>query len=139
MSFARKFLVLINIASFFGAFNFQELAIHVQILSHDYTEVYLLNVSDAIRPKVSMIGESEISCQSIFYLKAHGNHATTSVCLAHFYGLATPSPDSQTKSCQTEPDEKVAGSVWLPGPKVCRKLEGKWPDCTRQRQNFTLF
>ena len=49
------------------------------------------------------------------------------------------SPDSQTKSCQTEPDEKVAGSVWLPGPKVCRKLEGSWPDCTRQRQNFTLF
>ena len=55
------------------------------------------------------------------------------------YGLATPSPDSQTKSCQTEPDEKVAGSVWLPGPKVCRKLEGSWPDCTRQHQNFTLF
>ena len=60
--------------------------------------------------------------------------------LAHPHnGLATPSPDSQTKSCQTEPDEKVAGSVWLPGPKVCRKLEGSWPDCTRQHQNFTLF
>ena len=43
-------------------------------------------------------------------------------------GLATPSPDSQTKSCQTERDEKVAGSVLLPGL-----------DCTRQRQNFTLF
>ena len=54
-------------------------------------------------------------------------------------GLATPSPDSQTKSCQTEPDEKVAGSVWLPGPEVWRKLEGSWPDCTRQRQNFTLI
>ena len=47
-------------------------------------------------------------------------------------GLATSSPDSQTKSCQMEPDEKIAGSVWLPGPKVCRKLEGSWPDCTRQ-------
>ena len=55
------------------------------------------------------------------------------------YGLDTQSPDNQTKSCQTEPDEKVAGSVWLPGPKVCRKLEGSWPDCTRQCQNFTLF
>ena len=45
-------------------------------------------------------------------------------------------PDIQTKFV---PDKKVAGSVWLPGPKVCRKLEGSWPDCTRQRQNFTLF
>ena len=44
------------------------------------------------------------------------------------YGLDTPSPDNQTKSCQTEPDEKVAGSVWLPGPKIGRKIEGSWPD-----------
>ena len=50
--------------------------------------------------------------------------------------LATP---SQTKSNQKEPDEKVTGSVWLPGPEVCRKLEGSWLDCTRQCQNFTLF
>ena len=50
-----------------------------------------------------------------------------------------PSPDSQKKSCQTEPEEKVAGSVWLPGPEVGRKLKGSWPDCTRQCQNFNLF
>ena len=54
-------------------------------------------------------------------------------------GLATLSPHSQTKSYQTEPGEKAADSVWLPGPEVCRKLEGSWPDCTRQRQNITLF
>ena len=42
------------------------------------------------------------------------------------YGLATPSPDSQTKSYQTEPDEKAAGFVWLLGPEVCRKLEEGW-------------
>ena len=56
-----------------------------------------------------------------------------------FNGLATPCPDSLKKSYQTEPAEKVPGSVWLPRPKVCRKLEGSWPDCTRQRQNLTLF
>ena len=43
-------------------------------------------------------------------------------------GLATPSPDSQIKSYQTEPDEEVAGSVWLPGPEVGRKLEGSRTD-----------
>ena len=40
------------------------------------------------------------------------------------YGMVTPSPDSQTKSCQTVPDQKNAGSIWLLGPEVCRKLEG---------------
>ena len=39
-------------------------------------------------------------------------------------GMVTPSPDSQTKSCQTVPDQKFAGSIWLPGPEVCRTLEG---------------
>ena len=34
---------------------------------------------------------------------------------------------------------KSCCSVWLPGPEVCRKLEGSWPDCTRQCQNFTLL
>ena len=33
---------------------------------------------------------------------------------------------------ETEPEVKVAGSVWLPGPEVCRKLEGQIePDCAR--------
>ena len=40
---------------------------------------------------------------------------------------------------QTEPDEKVAGSVWLPGPEVCRKLQESCPDDARQHQNFPLF
>ena len=53
--------------------------------------------------------------------------------------LRTSSPYNQTKSYLTEPDEKAAGSVWLPGPKVCRKLGGGWPDCTSQRENFSLF
>ena len=30
----------------------------------------------------------------------------------------------QNKWYQTEPDEKLAGSVWLTGPEVCRKLKG---------------
>ena len=40
---------------------------------------------------------------------------------------------------QTEPDKKIAGSSWLPGPEVCRKLKVSWPDCARQHQNFPLF
>ena len=48
-------------------------------------------------------------------------------------------PTSQTKSSQTEPDQKMAGSIWLPAPKVCRKLEGSGPDCARQHQKFPLF
>ena len=48
-------------------------------------------------------------------------------------GQATPSPDSQLKSYP-------AGYVWIPGPEVCRKLAGSTrTDCTKQRQNFTLF
>ena len=35
---------------------------------------------------------------------------------------------------ETEPEVKVAGSVWLPGPEVCRKLEGSWPDGAKQHQ-----
>ena len=33
------------------------------------------------------------------------------------------------------PDEKIAGSTLLPGPgpEVCRKLEGSWPDGARYR------
>ena len=46
---------------------------------------------------------------------------------------------SQTKSSQTEPDQIMAGSIWLPAPEVCRKLEGSDPDCARQHQNFPLF
>ena len=37
----------------------------------------------------------------------------------------------QTKSSQTEPDQKMAGSIWLPAPEPCRKLETSWPDCAR--------
>ena len=36
---------------------------------------------------------------------------------------------SQTKSSQTEPDQKMAGSIWLPAPEVAGELEGSWPDC----------
>lgn len=48
-------------------------------------------------------------------------------------------PDCQTKLCQTEPDEKVAGSIWLPGPEVCRKLEGSWLDCASQHRILSYF
>ena len=30
-----------------------------------------------------------------------------------------------TQAYLTEPDEKAAGSVWLPGPEVCRQLGGR--------------
>ena len=46
---------------------------------------------------------------------------------------------ARQKLYQTEPDEKAAGSVWLPGPEVCRKLEGSWPDCIRQSQMKKLL
>ena len=39
---------------------------------------------------------------------------------------------SQTKLSQTEQDQNTAGSIWLPGPEVCRKLQGSGPDCARQ-------
>ena len=45
---------------------------------------------------------------------------------------------SKTKSSQTEPDQKMAGSIWLPGPEVYRKLQGSWPDYARQHQNVHL-
>ena len=45
---------------------------------------------------------------------------------------------SQTKSSQTEQDQKMAGSIWLPGPEICRKLKGSWPDYARQHQKFPL-
>ena len=48
-------------------------------------------------------------------------------------------PDSQTKSSQTEPDKKFAGSIWFPGPKIWRKIEGSWPDWARQHQILSLF
>ena len=52
---------------------------------------------------------------------------------------------AQTKSYQTEPDEKAAGSIWLPGPEICRKLEGSWPQTApelhfvyKRRRNMVL-
>ena len=39
------------------------------------------------------------------------------------YAQATSRPDCQTKSCQTEPDEKIAGSIWLPGPETAGNLK----------------
>ena len=46
---------------------------------------------------------------------------------------------NHARRSQTEPDEKVAGSVWLPGPKVCRKLEGSWPDCITYQTASELY
>ena len=46
---------------------------------------------------------------------------------------------SQTKSSQTEPDQKMAGSIWLPAPEVCRKLETSWPDWARQHQILSFL
>ena len=31
-----------------------------------------------------------------------------------------------TKSSITDQDQNMAGSMWLPASKVCRKLEGSW-------------
>ena len=33
----------------------------------------------------------------------------------------------------------MPGSIWLPGPEVCRKLQETCPDDARQHQNFPLF
>ena len=56
-----------------------------------------------------------------------------------FYALATPRPRQPDKITPDGARQKIAGSIWFPGPEVCRKLEGNWPDCARQCQNFTLF
>ena len=40
---------------------------------------------------------------------------------------------------QTEQDQNLAGSIWLPGREVCRKLQGSGPDCARQYWSFPLF
>ena len=64
---------------------------------------------------------------------ASSGHQLNKGSVRLLYGMVTPRPDKPDKIV---PDQKMAGSIWLPAPEVCRKLETSWPDCARQHQNF---
>ena len=42
--------------------------------------------------------------------------------------LATPRPRQPDKIMPDGARQKIAGSIWFPGPKIGRKIEGSWPD-----------
>ena len=44
------------------------------------------------------------------------------------YALATPRPRQPDKIMPDGARQKIAGSIWFPGPKIGRKIEGSWPD-----------
>ena len=56
-----------------------------------------------------------------------------------FYALATPRPRQPDKIMPDRARQKIAGSIWFPGPKIWRKIEGSWPDWARQHQILSLF
>ena len=56
-----------------------------------------------------------------------------------FYALATPRPRQPDKIMPDGARQKIAGSIWFPGPKIWRKIEGSWPDWARQHQILSLF
>ena len=58
---------------------------------------------------------------------------------APFYALATPRPRQPDKIMPDGARQEIAGSVWFPGPKIGRKIEGSWPDSARQHQILFLF
>ena len=55
------------------------------------------------------------------------------------YALATPRPRQPDKIMPDGARQKIAGSIWFPGPKIWRKIEGSWPDWARQHQILSLF
>ena len=54
-------------------------------------------------------------------------------------GLDTPRPRQPDKIMPDGARQKIAGSIWFPGPKIGRKIEGSWPDWARQHQILSLF
>ena len=46
--------------------------------------------------------------------------------------MVTPRPDKPDEIVPDGARQKMAGSIWLPAPELCRKLEASWPDCARQ-------
>ena len=66
-------------------------------------------------------------------------HLPSSLSTTIRNALATPRPRQPDKIMPDGARQKIAGSIWFPGPKIWRKIEGSWPDWARQHQILSLF